>query len=534
MLEGVSTVSIFRKKVKDEGLFVTLRKGIRYLLNYTKFQEEKILTHLHLKVNSYDYVEKAITWINNHYVRNGGIIISSRRTISYSEVTGYLIPTLYQWGEKRLVRNLIKWLIYKQNRDGSFSAPDGVPYTFDTGQVVRGFVSVVDDFPEVKEPLKKACDWIIKQIQSDGRLSTPSTKMWGKVTDDRIHLYVIPPLIKTGKKLHNPKYIKSAYHVIQYYKAKDNIIEFNTLSHFYGYIIEALYDLGEHDLARKAANNIAQIQKKDGSIPAYKNVSWVCIPGVAQFAVIFYKLGMISNGDKALNFLEKIQNRTGGFYGSTGQRANYFPYEEISWATKFFLDAYYWQIKSSFNSDFKIFPETINSNDKRIQTIISFFGNLNRKKIIDVGCGKGRFIKKLQNMFPGAQFYGIDISEKMLYSCPKNAKVSIGSILNIPYPDNFFDFIYSIETLEHSVRIEKAIEEMSRVLKPGGKILIIDKDISEMGKLKTQKWEQWFSPEQLLSLFNKYMIRADYKVIPYSKDSKLHHLFIAWEGQKYE
>ena len=38
--------------------------------------------------------------------------------------------------------------------------------------------------------------------------------------------------------------------------------------------------------------------------------------------------------------LEKIQNRTGGFYGSYGKGAKYIPSAEISWAVKYFLDAY--------------------------------------------------------------------------------------------------------------------------------------------------------------------------------------------------
>ena len=44
--------------------------------------------------------------------------------------------------------------------------------------------------------------------------------------------------------------------------------------------------------------------------------------------------------DLALRYLEKIQNRSGGFYGSYGEGAKYIPKAEISWAVKYLLDAH--------------------------------------------------------------------------------------------------------------------------------------------------------------------------------------------------
>lgn len=477
-------------------------------------------------------VQKAVLWVRNNIINDEGIVISSKRRFSYLEVTGYTIPTLYQWGEKELARSFVKWLVSIQNEDGSFSAPDGTPYTFDTGQVIRGFVAALDDMPGIEEPLTKACDWILTQVQSDGRLATPSTKMWGTIADDRIHLYVLPPLIEAGNILNKQEYVDTASKILRYYKQKSNLIEFDTLSHFYAYVIESLCDLGEKDLAETAMRNIAKLQKIDGSVPAYKNVNWVCSTGIAQFAVIWYKLGMKEYADKAINYLNKIQNKTGGFYGSYGHGANYFPDAEISWAVKYFLDAYYWKIKMSFNLDIEIFPETIDENDGRVQAILSYFDVLNGKKVIDIGCGKGRFLRILKNQFPESILYGLDISEKMLAYCPKNVETVCSSVLNVKFPDGYFDGVYSVEAIEHAVLPGNAIKEMIRILKPGGRIIIIDKNVAKLGKLKLEQWEQWFKPDEIIKLMAKYGVEANYKFLSYGKHMQPDGLFVAWEGVK--
>ena len=61
---------------------------------------------------------------------------------------------------------------------------------------------------------------------------------------------------------------------------------------------------------------------------------------MAQLAVAWYQIGDAVHADQALNYLESIQNPTGGFYGSYGKNALYFPNKEIGWAVKYFLDCF--------------------------------------------------------------------------------------------------------------------------------------------------------------------------------------------------
>src|SRR3989338_9808029 len=87
------------------------------------------------------------------------------------------------------------------------------------------------------------------------------------------------------------------------------------------------------------------------------------------------------------------------------------------------------------------------------------------KVVLDMGCGSGRYsiaIKKL-----GAKkVIGIDYGDgkKLKYDGVEYLKAST---LELPFPDNYFDFVFCNGVLHHTVDTIKGINEMYRVLKPG-------------------------------------------------------------------
>jgi len=279
-------------------------------------------------------------WFRQHMVTDQGIIVHTKEPVPYPEVTGYFIPTLYNWGERELARTCTRWLLSIQMADGAFPAPDGVPYTFDTGQVMRGLCAALSDMDNIEAPLRRACDWVVKQVAEDGRLTTPSTELWTGIANDLIHTYVLPPLAEAGRVLGVREYGEAAQFVLSYYKKQETLVPFNRLSHFHAYAMEALCEMGELDLARRGMAVVERCQRRDGAIPAYPDVEWICSTGMAQYAIVWYMLDHPQPADRALSYLEKIQNRSGGFYGSYGKGAKYIPSAEISWAVKYFLDAH--------------------------------------------------------------------------------------------------------------------------------------------------------------------------------------------------
>ena len=302
---------------------------------------------LRIRVRNKPPLDKAIEWVKSHRVPGSGIVTHHRTDRVTQEVTGYLIPTLYHAGEKQLACDLARWEASVQRADGGFVCPAAdVPYTFDTAQVIRGYLTVLDDLPELENNVRRACDYVESHIAPDGEVLHDSYETWrvadGSTFSPYCNLYALPPLAKAGRRFSEPRYLEAVQRSLSYFKRKSDLVtfkpEFGSLSHIFGYVLEALVELGQTDLARRGLAQAAAIQRPDGAVPAYPGVNWVCATGVAQLALAWWRIGDHEPALRALRYLESIQNPTGGFYGSYGAGARYLPNEEISWAAKYFID----------------------------------------------------------------------------------------------------------------------------------------------------------------------------------------------------
>ncbi len=485
-------------------------------------------------------LEKAIQWIKNNSLPGQGIVVSSRKRVSYPEVTGYFIPTLLSIGEHDLAYQYARWLLTVQRQDGSYGL-NGHSYAFDTGQVVRGWVALLEQMPELEQPLCRACDWLIETADSQtGRLMVPplgaawSLGRRGQVSES-IHLYVLPPLYRAGELLNESRYCEFVSRSLNYYLKNVNLTDFsqpNALTHFYAYTQEALLELGCEDKARRGMASVAGFQQPTGAVPGYSDVNWVCSTGLAQLAQVWYRLGETERANAALKFLEMVQNPSGGFLGSYGVGADYFPTEEISWACKYAIEAAQQQIAGHFNQTVDIYKADISETDGRVQAVSSHLGDLNGKRVLDAGCGKGRFSAIIKRRYPQADVTALDISDQMLRYVPPGIRTVKGGILDMPFEESWFDAVICIEALEHAVQIAEGVKELTRVLAPGGKLIIIDKNKDKLGALEMPGWEKWFDREELLGMMQANGLKADAEFIGYEKVTRPDGLFICWSGQK--
>lgn len=480
--------------------------------------------------------QKARKWIDRNTIQNKGIVITSKERIIYQEVTGYYIPTLLQWGMRDKAISYAKYLCEIQEKNGAWlNGEQKNPSVFNTGQVLRGLFAIADIYPEAYEHLIKGCDWLISNMDEKGRLTPTEGTTWVEgVNSELIHLYCLPPLLYVGEKYKREDYINAVHKIKKYYmdNYKGNIDNFNYLSHFYAYIIEALVDLGEKQIAQNAMNKIKKLQKMDGAVPAFKDCNWVCSTGLFQFAIIWFKLGDWKRGNKAFDYAVSLQNKSGGWFGGYNayirmpngkkikyagdETVSYFPDQEISWAVKYFFDALYYRELVEFEHKAHTFMDYIDSSDSKYKIVFDEMlkqqENGKKLKILDVGCGKGRYLKKMYYSNPENIYNWIDLSPKVLRYV-KNPKISVstGNILNTGKNSEEYDLVFAAESLEHSIFIDLAIQEMVRITKKNGKIVIIDKDEEAFDDFKYKDWiipdelstKQWLNTEEMKNIFVK-------------------------------
>lgn len=471
--------------------------------------------------------DAAIGWIKEYTLPEAGISATSSQKVVYAEVTGYLIPTLLDCGEIKLARQYADYLLFVQRPNGSFCGTDGREYVFDTGQILKGLVRITQLDSRYESAARKAADYVVSCIQADGSLRS----IYDGDVHGQVHVYVLPGLKDAAEQFHHQGYFEALDRAKRFYTTSPDALKSNDLAHFYAYALEGLLDLGEKELALGHVKEIFKRQRGDGSITAYPGKSWVCSVAMAQLAVVAYKSGMIKEGDLALDYLIGKQNpSSGGFWGSYGFGAKYFPHEEISWAVKFLLDAIHMKVRAFFDQHADVFHKDISMDDPRVGFILEQLSQVNGGRVLDAGCAKGRFAQRIHDHRPNLEIHGLDLSPKLLAEAPAFMNKKLGSLLCLPYPDEFFDAVVCVEVLEHTMHYSKAISEMCRVLKDGGVLIVIDKNLERLGDIQITDFEQWFDAEDVEKLIGRHCANVRSRSLALKKHAE--DLFLGWAGTK--
>ncbi len=123
------------------------------------------------------------------------------------------------------------------------------------------------------------------------------------------------------------------------------------------------------------------------------------------------------------------------------------------------------------------FKSEVDDDDPRVRGILASLGRVDGLRILDLGCGKGRFARILADR--GARVVGVDVSPGMLAAARlAGLDCVLGSARRLPFPASSFDAALAVEVFEHlgPMAVDEAIAEVSRVLRPGGTFLLIDKN----------------------------------------------------------
>jgi ubiquinone/menaquinone biosynthesis C-methylase UbiE len=180
-----------------------------------------------------------------------------------------------------------------------------------------------------------------------------------------------------------------------------------------------------------------------------------------------------------------------------------------------------------------VVSDSVSSDNFELVPILRFFGQpAADSHLLDVGSGQGKFVPELVKK--GFNVIGVEPSSVLIESAKvsyPNTQFVQASATDLPFQDGVFDFVMCVETLEHIPNTEKAVSEMARVLKPGGKLIIIDKNINSLHPIHfaptaiwkkalegADRWmyprsfpfrEKYFVPRHLRKIVQQYFSSAE-------------------------
>ena len=133
--------------------------------------------------------------------------------------------------------------------------------------------------------------------------------------------------------------------------------------------------------------------------------------------------------------------------------------------------------------------------------------------ITDVGCGPGYLLQLISKEMPGHKLMGVDISEEIVERAKTNlnsaglsgrVEFKQGSADHLPFDEGTQDFIVSTLSLHHWADPQSAFNEIYRVLKPSGQMLILD---LRRDARRLLVWIIWFAQNVALRVIGADVLR---------------------------
>jgi len=124
--------------------------------------------------------------------------------------------------------------------------------------------------------------------------------------------------------------------------------------------------------------------------------------------------------------------------------------------------------------------------------IAKHYGLKSGDKVLDIGCGKGFLLYELTQAVPGIEVHGLDISAYGIEHAKEEIRGQLleGNCTSLPWPDDYFDFVISINTF-HNLKVFElhvALGEMERVGKRS-KWFCVESYRNESEKVNMLYWQ---------------------------------------------
>lgn len=253
---------------------------------------------------------------------------------------------------------------------------------------------------------------------------------------------------------------------------------------------------------------------------------------LARAAVHWYRQGELEKAERAFHILERRQSRE----GNLPSPVRFFPHESSCdriLAVKYYLDASQLRVAATFEAHGQELPHVIDLHDGRMVAVREWMSKLPATaSVADVGCGSGRFLIRLAEEFPQAELTGIDPCPALLDRLPPHVQRHQGTLLRTRLEEATFDGAFAVESLEHCLLAKRGIAELCRIVRPGGRVLLIDKHRSKQALSEHEPWERWFFPNELIEWLDPFCDEIRVETVSHSEGQGGTGLFLAASGRR--
>ena len=148
-----------------------------------------------------------------------------------------------------------------------------------------------------------------------------------------------------------------------------------------------------------------------------------------------------------------------------------------------------------------------------IPTIVENYKLDNSSNVLDVGCAKGFFLYDLKLALPGINVTGVDISDYAVTNSLPEVKpfLQVGNATELPFKDNYFDFVISINTI-HNLNLQdcaSALQEIERVTK-GNSFITVDAYRNDEERARMEAWNLTALTMMSVDEWKKFFLEVGY------------------------
>ena len=375
LVRGPQRVVPFMQKLVSDKLHLTFERRNLYSYTSTRRSSGTVLNSL-------------VRWMLDAQRPDGGIpayySLLTGYSESYPEVTGYIVPTLYDFSRAADDSNAVAaaerataWLLSLQKPTGAF--PGGLrgskqqPSVFNTGQILQGLVRAEAETkrPEIRAAAISAGDWLIQVQEADGSWSGRSAYQGAAHTYYSMVSWALAELSEqTADQRYGLAAERNLDWVLGQFRPSGWIDGINLKGHpnylhFIAYVLQGVLEsailLRRSDAVSAVANSAWVLLRKFETnkflAGAYEadfkgGQRFTCLTGNAQMSCVWLRLFEVTDDPRYLNAalkmnemlkrfipLEGQRGISGGVSGSYPVWARYQPFRYISWGCKFFADA---------------------------------------------------------------------------------------------------------------------------------------------------------------------------------------------------